>query len=437
MKRIFRCFLFPILFASQTATAGELPRQLTDTLDRMIETALADRAFPGAALAVGDRNGLLYARTYGFQDYRSGTEVGEEDLYDLASCTKVLSTTFVIMHLYDRGVVTLDETVAQSLPEFASSPVGTITVRELLTHTSGLKPQSFYRHLIRNAQDSRLFSARKSEAYPYALAKNCFIAKDIVYDTAYIARSPREGYRQMGDSLYIAPSFDTVIHNHIVRIYAPASRGKYLYDDTNFYLLKRIAEQKTGQSLERLTEALFDRLQCRHTGYNPLQWYDARHIVPTERDVILRRGIVRGYAHDELAAIQGGVGGNAGLFSTARDVAVFCEMILNGGNHRGEQIIESSTVDLFTSSPLAERSVFRGLGFDKRNGESDLGGAQCCGHTGYTGTFFWLDRQKGCYLVFLCNRVHPTRMNNKLSQTELRTKLWLKVSEYFETSDCK
>ena len=434
MKRIIG-LLCSVLLLGITAQGRELPRKLTDEMDAMIVRELDAKAYPGAALVIGDRNGILYSRNYGYHDYTHKQPVTDNDLYDMASCTKVMSTTFTIMYLYDQGLVSLDETVERTLPEFAGTPVGTVTVRELLTHTSGLRPQSFYQYLVRNADGGKLFSGTKSESYPYPVEKRLFIAKNIAYDTSYISRTFREGYRKMGNDLYINPAFDTVIHNRILKIYDGARRGKYNYDDTNFYLLKRIAETKSGSTLDALTRILYDRLKCRNTGYNPLQWHDPQEIIPTENDVILRRGVVQGYVHDELGAMMGGVGGNAGLFATASDVGTFCEMLLNKGKYGDRQILKSETVDLFTSSPCIRQAVYRGLGFDKRAPESDLGGDYRCGHTGYTGTFFWMDMKNGYYLVFLSNRVHPTRINNKLSSSELRSKLWLKLSEYFG-GDC-
>lgn len=152
--------------------------------------------------------------------------------------------------------------------------------------------------------------------------------------------------------------------------------------------------------------------------------------MPTEVDHVLKRDTVTGYVHDELAVMAGGVGGNAGLFTTAEDISRFCEMILNGGVYNGKRILSENTVRLFTASPLADKGIWRGLGFDKRDPEnSDLGGKSSFGHTGFTGTIFWMDADSGIYMVFLSNAVHPTRLNNRLNSSMLRTELWKVVSQ--------
>lgn len=152
--------------------------------------------------------------------------------------------------------------------------------------------------------------------------------------------------------------------------------------------------------------------------------------MPTEVDHILKRDTVNGYVHDELAALAGGVGGNAGLFTTAEDMSRFCEMILNGGVYNGKRILSENTVRLFTASPLADKGIWRGLGFDKRDPvNSGLGGKNCFGHTGFTGTIFWMDADSDIYMVFLSNAVHPTRLNNRLNSSMLRTELWKVVSQ--------
>ncbi len=154
------------------------------------------------------------------------------------------------------------------------------------------------------------------------------------------------------------------------------------------------------------------------------------HCVQTEDDHILNRGTVQGYVHDELGALMGGVGGNAGLFSTAKEMARFCEMMLNDGCYAGRRILSQETIRLFTGSPLAERKIWRGLGFDKRDpASSPLGGTDSYGHTGFTGTIFWIDARADLYMVFLSNAVCPTRVDNKLLSTSLRTKIWEAVKQ--------
>lgn len=423
VRKVILCFAVWALVLP--SAAREIPECVRAGLDSMIGSGLKCKAFPGASLVVGDRDGVCYARSYGYHDYSGGQPVTDGDLFDVASCTKVLSTTFAVMRLYDQGKLKVMEPVGHYLAELAGTPVGEIPLRELLTHISGLRPQVFYTPLVRNAAGGNMFSGKRTAAYPYQVGKNYYVAGEIAYDTVYLSTAPRPGWRQAADDLYVNPAVDTLILGQIVRDYKPARRGNYSYSDTNFLLLKMIVERITGRPLDELTRELFAELDCTDTYYNPLQYRDKKDCMPTETDYILGRGTVHGYVHDELGALMGGVGGNAGLFTTARDMARFCEMILGGGTYAGRQVLTRKTVELFTASPYAKQGVWRGLGFDKRNPqEGGLGGETCFGHTGFTGTIFWMDSRTGVYMVFLTNAVHPTRVNNKLNASMLRTKIW-------------
>ena len=393
-------------------------------MDSMIRRELSARAFPGAAFLCGTADQTLYTHNYGDLDYTHTVPVTDSTLYDVASCTKVLSTTFVLMRLYDQKKISLERTVGEFLPRFAGTPLTMLTIQELLTHTSGLKPTVVYPDLIKPAHGGKLFNGHRNEQYPYLVDQNLYMVRNVVQDSVYLSGVPRPGYRQIADSLWVNPSVDTIMARKIIRSYDPGRRGRYLYNDTNMYLLRLIAERITGRTLEESTAELFAELGCTDTGYRPLEWTSRERIAPTENDKLLRRGPIQGFVHDELAAVSGGAGGNAGLFSTASDIARFCQMILNNGSYNGRQIITPATIDTFTSSPLSAKGIYRGLGFDKRGTASAFGGPDCCGHTGFTGTIFWIDRSKKLFMVFLSNSIHPTRTNKRLSASQLRLNLW-------------
>lgn len=323
MKKYALTLLFAFVLAAMHGQDRGLPERLKRSLDSMILDAMQIKAFPGAQLVIGDREGVLYARNYGYHDYSRKREVTDRDLYDVASCTKVVSTTFVVMRLYDRGLLRIDDPLVKYLPEFAGTTAESVTLGELLTHTSGMRAQTFYTPLVRNANGGRLFSGKLSAEYPYRIGKNYFVARDVAIDTLLLSRTPRAGWREATSKLYVNPAVDTLIMRQIIEDYKPERRGSYQYSDTNFWLLKLIAEKVSGESLDRLTHALLSELGCTLSGYNPLQTCDMEHCVPTEDDHILNRGTVQGYVHDELGALMGGVGGNAGLFSTAKEMARF------------------------------------------------------------------------------------------------------------------
>lgn len=179
MKKYALTLLFAFALAAMHGQDRGLPERLERSLDSMILDAMQIKAFPGAQLVIGDREGVLYARNYGYHNYSRKREVTDRDLYDVASCTKVVSTTFVVMRLYDRGLLRIDDPLVKYLPEFAGTTAESVTLGELLTHTSGMRAQTFYTPLVRNANGGRLFSGKLSAEYPYRIGKNYFVARDV------------------------------------------------------------------------------------------------------------------------------------------------------------------------------------------------------------------------------------------------------------------
>ncbi|MFR4026622.1 MAG: serine hydrolase domain-containing protein [Alistipes indistinctus] len=274
------------------------------------------------------------------------------------------------------------------MPRFAGTPLTTLTIQELLTHTSGLKPTVVYPDLIKPAHGGKLFNGHRNEQYPYLVDQNLYMVRNVVQDSVYLSGVPRPGYRQIADSLWVNPSVDTIMARKIIRSYDPGRRGRYLYNDTNMYLLRLIAERITGRTLEESTAELFAELGVYRHRIPAVRMDLARaYAAPTENDKLLRRGPIQGFVHDEPAAVSGGRGMPA-RSRLASDIARFCQMILNNGSYNGRQIITPATIDTFTSSPLSAKGIYRGLGFDKRGTASAFGGPDCCGHTGFTGTIF-------------------------------------------------
>lgn len=400
------------LISGLTLNAREMPVSLSRKLDSMIEEQLRKKAFPGAAFIVGDRDGIIYARNYGNLDYTGGVPVCDSTLYDVASLTKVISTTFAMMHLYDQGNIGLTEELGNVVPRLKYLPFSSVTMAELLTHTSGIGNKLTYTYLVNNIeQGKRLISPRKSDQYPYYVDQASYMACDVEV----------KDFRN--------PQADTLLLHMASEAYNGVKRGTYTYNDLNFYLLRLVIEERSGKTLDALTKELLGSIGSTRSGYKPLEWCDTCVIAPTEYDYLLRRGQLRGEVHDETALIAGGVGGNAGLFATAGDIANFCEMIACGGSYRGTQILKPETVELFTSSPLKSKGIYRGYGFDKRPASSKpLGGDHMCGHTGFTGTIFWIDKKSGTYMVFLSNYIHPTRTNRQLVTSMLRANLWQEIT---------
>jgi CubicO group peptidase (beta-lactamase class C family) len=335
-------------------------------LDAIILQQLAAGAAPGASIAIARHGRTVKLGGYGVLDLRPGfAAVTDSTIYDLASLTKVIGTTTAIMMLVDDGLLRLDAPVNEYLPEWIGTPEKeAVTLRNLLLHNSGLAAGGdIYRRI-----------------------------------------SSHDGYLAAITSLDLA--------------YAPGS--KTVYSDYGGMLMGFIVERVSGKSLDAfLQDRLFAPLGMRDTGFNPLQWENAgairNRIAPTEFSATIGRGApLQGIVHDENAYAMGGVSGHAGLFSSARDLAVFAQMMLNHGYYNGRRYIKAATIDTFTHR-FSDASS-RALGWDTPAPNASAGDyftPSSYGHTGYTGTSIWIDPERDVFVVLLTNRVNPTRENQK------------------------
>jgi uncharacterized protein YbbC (DUF1343 family)/beta-glucosidase-like glycosyl hydrolase len=351
------------LVAAAPADAGFTESGLGE-VDRVIESAIAERAFPGAVVAIGHRGRLAYLKAYGRLTYDAGAAPTAIDtIYDVASLTKVIVTTTVAMTLVDEGRLDLDATVASFLPCFVGPGKEKVTVRHLLTHSAGIE---WWAPLY----------------------------KELSGRDAYIER---------------ICSMDLVSE--------PGAAMKY--SDLGIILLGEILERVSGQPLEQLArERVFTPLDMRETGYRP----DPRllpRIAPTEVDP-WRGRLVHGEVHDENAFALGGIAAHAGLFSTAPDLARLAQMMLWGGVWDHHRIVDRATVDLFTRRAGIPVGSDRALGWDTKSPEGSTAGTLFSpvsfGHTGFTGTSMWIDPERGLFLILLTNRVHPTRENSRMRE---------------------
>ncbi len=341
-------------------------------VETLLQQAVADGVFPGGVLAVGHQGRLVALRPFGRLSYDDDAPpVRPDTLYDLASLTKVVATTTAAMMLYERGLLPLDAPVTDYLPEFRAGPDAAlkdrILIRHLLTHSSGLPG---YVRLFQEVKDRR----------------------------------------QLLERIYTLP-LD----------YPTGSRS--VYSDLGIILLGEILERISGRPLDHfLQENLFTPLGLRNTLFKPPSSLRAR-VAPTEQDREFRHRLLRGEVHDENAWVMGGVAPHAGLFSTARDLAVFCQLLLNGGIYAHRRYLKRSTIELFTTRQRIPDSS-RALGWDTPSDPSSGGhylSTRAFGHTGFTGTSIWIDPEKELFIVLLTNRVHPTRTNEKIR--DLRPRL--------------
>jgi beta-glucosidase-like glycosyl hydrolase/CubicO group peptidase (beta-lactamase class C family) len=391
------------IFTEKTRLGYHEPEEVGANSDRLhvidgiVKEGLDAKAFPGCQVLVAQDGMIIYDKSFGYYDYGKKQKVDEHSVYDLASVSKAAGTLLAVMKSYDGKQFTLNNKISEYIPEFNGSDKKDILVKDLLYHQSGVVPTIAF-HTNKNLPN-------------------------LVSDTA------KQGFHtEVARGFYLHDSFrDTVINE--IKTSKLGQKGKYLYSCINFIMLQKMVEAQMREPLDKLLRAHFyDRLGAVTTTYNPLKAMDTLRIVPTEDDQSVRRQLLRGYVHDEVAAFQGGVSGNAGLFSNANDLAKVLQLFLNQGEYGGERYLSPETSRLFTQSKSPASR--RGLGFDKPAVGTPklspcgaLAPASVYGHTGYTGTCFWVDPDNRLIYIFLCNRVTPTRANNKLSSLDIRTRI--------------
>ena len=342
-----------------TSRGAARAARITDSMRVVLTKGLSDSAYPGAVAVVGGRGGVTSAVGVGRLDANDGTEPSLTTIYDLASLTKIVATTTVMLRLVDQGTVALDAPVVRYLPDWKGPRVERITIRQLLTHSSGL---AAWRPFYKEAADRAEARAQLMLVGPEA---------------------------------------------------PPGTR--YLYSDMNFMLLGMVAEQVTGMSLDSaFMTTVAKPLRLADTRFRPDSALRSR-IAPTEYDPWRQRQL-RGEVHDENASRFDGVSGHAGLFSTALDLSRVARLWLNGGTLDGVRLASAKTVAEFTHAQdtLISR---RALGWETATGGNSGGrrlSPQAFGHTGFTGTSIWVDPSRDLFIILLTNRVNPTRENRRI-----------------------
>jgi beta-glucosidase-like glycosyl hydrolase/CubicO group peptidase (beta-lactamase class C family) len=347
-----------------TALRFDIPEAVqlrTDSLikvDMIMQEAINDSVFPGGVVGVMKDGALVWSEGYGYHDYNRTTAVSGDDVYDLASLTKVMGTTTAIMKLVDEGQLALDDTVAEYIPEFDTDEKRDITIEQMLLHTSGLPAFKVYVDKLKTRGE--ILDAVRNEPLEYE------------------------------------PGSD------------------YIYSDLGFILLAEVVEVISGQRIDRyLRNNFYGPMGMYSTHYTPKavgSWM-TRRIPPTEIDDVYNRGTVQADVHDERAYFMDGVAGHAGLFSNVRDIAMFTQMLLNGGTYAGRDYLSPEIIEQFTShqSPINQRAY----GFDmKSEGFSTAGSLtsqNSFGHTGFTGTSLWVDPDENISIILLTNRTYPDR----------------------------
>ncbi|MEM8584670.1 MAG: serine hydrolase [Bacteroidota bacterium] len=405
-SRESECFAAQVLYSAQDIGASsrivpgfDLPdttiwsSEGLEKLDRRVSWALRRRTTPGAQLLVMHEGQIIFEKAYGHHDYRRRRSVGNDDLYDLASVTKAAATSLAVMHLYDKGKIFLQSRVKDYLPELSGAIAGRYQIDQLLTHQTGLQSNLPAFDFI-----GRTFVSNR---------------KDDIYDI------------QISPDRWLDNSVPEKIEKNLSRL-DYTRRPVFKYSDVNYYLLQLIVERVSGVSLDQyVAQHFYEPLGLHRLTFKPADRIPADHCVPSVYDAWMRETILQGYVHDEGAALLGGVAGHAGLFGNARDLGRLFQLLLDKGEFNGQQIINPTTVELFTSQYAYN---YRALGFDRLMGGwsnlKDLGASEATfGHTGFSGTCVWADPDNNLVFVLLTNRIFPDPKRDRFKRYRVRSRV--------------
>ncbi|MDE5687245.1 MAG: serine hydrolase [Paramuribaculum sp.] len=400
---------------------GELERRI----DSIAKACLAAGAFPGCQVVVARKGDVVIDRSYGKLESGGTAAVTGETMYDIASMTKATATVGGLMAAYDEGLFGLDDKVSAYVPGLQGTDKSDLTVRQLLFHESGIPATLNMWKVIMDpaSYTGPLTRSRAKAPYTVKIGPGVYAQASARRRTDILSASAtKDNDIEAAKGMFVGYATRDTIMNRIYNADLRASKS-YHYSCLNFCLLMEMEENITGVDHDQWVDTeIFAPLGAWRTCFRPLESHSASEIAPTERDDYLRKQTVRGYVHDEIAAFSGGVQGNAGLFSTAGDMAKYSQMLLQGGVYGPERILDDKTVKLFTTTK--SRGGRRTLGFDMAAGlksldESGVGSATY-GHTGFTGTCFWIDPQEEIVFVFLSNRINPSRSNSAFSRCNPR-----------------
>ena len=373
-------------------------------VDSLAQLAVNLKMTPGIQLLIARKGQVIYNKNFGKHTYKENTKVKFDDIYDVASLTKILATLPLLMEMVDKNVVTIDHKLSQILPDYKGSNKANVTIKKMLSHYARLRPwEPFYTHTLDSVTKKpspKYYRSSPSSAYNLEVSKNLYLRSD---------------YKD---------SIQAIIKDSDL-----LDRLKYRYSDFPYYILKKYIEGYYNQGLDVLVQNHFYKsLGANHSMYNPFRKVGNKHIVPTEIDTYFRQDKVHGYVHDMGAAMQNGIGGHAGVFSNANDVAKIMQMYLQEGYYGGKRYFKPETLGQFNTCYFCDKQNRRGVGFDKPQ-LGDKGPTCGCvsttsfGHSGFTGTYTWADPEAEIVYVFLANRTYPNAGKNLLLRQNIRTEI--------------
>ena len=382
-------------------------------IDSIAEHAISQKATPGCQVLVAKDGKIFFNKSYGYHTYTKEKRVSNSDVYDLASITKIGATLPVLMKMQEDKLLSLDNSLGMYLDSIGNKD---LIIRDILAHQAGLTPWiPFYKQTLVEDSVSGKVSLR-----------------DTLYSDKFSSKYPHK----VADNIYLHIEYpDSIIHQ--IKESDLLENKKYCYSDLGYYLFKEIIEKRYKKSLNQLAnELLYKKLGMENLGYLPDNRINKDRIVPTEMDLEFRSQLLIGNVHDMGAAMQAGVGGHAGLFSNANDLAKLMQMYVQYGLYAEERYFSEDLVREFTKYQFPENDNRRGAGFDKPALASQEGGpasenagASGFGHSGFTGTLAWADPEFNLVYIFLSNRIFPNASNDKLLQMNIRTEIMSVIYE--------
>ncbi|WP_040251640.1 glycoside hydrolase family 3 N-terminal domain-containing protein [Psychroserpens mesophilus] len=378
--------------------------ELLKRVDSIAQYAVDNKMTPGIQLLIARKGKVIYNKNFGHHTYSKEQNVKFDDVYDVASLTKILATLPLVMELEEKGAVSLDTKLSKMLPEYMSSNKKNVTIKQMLSHYARLKPWiPFYvatLDSVTKKPDPKYYRTKFSSKFNIKVAENLYLRQDYP------------------DSI-----------QKIIKDSDLLSRLRYRYSDMPYYILKKYIEKYYNKGLDELVQDHFyQSLGANYTTYNPSVKFSNINIIPTEIDDYYRYQEIQGYVHDMGAAMQNGVGGHAGIFSNANDVAKLMQLYLQKGYYGGKRYFKTETLDKFNTCYYCESDNRRGIGFDKPQ-LGDEGPTCGClsmtsfGHSGFTGTYAWADPEEEIVYIFLANRTYPKAGKNLLLRENIRTNI--------------
>ncbi|MFT5763077.1 MAG: beta-N-acetylhexosaminidase, partial [Saprospiraceae bacterium] len=392
-----------------------LDSKILNKIDGLAEEAISNKATPGCVVLVAKDGQVVFHKAYGYHTYRKLQRTLTSDIFDLASVTKIAASTIAVMKLQDEGALSVFKPMDTYLPPLRGTNKMGILLQDMMTHHAKLSAWiPFYQQTItsskRNPRPMTKFYAKKSIGnFSVPVTEKLFMRDDFVSE------------------------IKAQIYNSDLR-----SNPGYKYSDLAFYMVSDMINFKTGKPINQyVKENFYNKLGLSTMGYKPWVKHSLTRVVPTEEDNYFRRQRVHGYVHDMGAAMLGGVGGHAGLFSDANDLAILMQMVLNGGYYGGERFFSKTTANIFTRRP--SNCTRRGLGFDMKELDQAKSQNVCSeasvntfGHLGFTGICTWVDPDEDLIYIFLSNRTYPSMNNYKLNKEDYRPRIQSVIYEALE-----